>query len=110
MPKYAWSTFSDLVATISFVRRDIQKIREFATLNGAAIGTYIEQVYDFAGADDATSSAKGGEAQRIVADLDGKLHEAETVLNELRHCMKRADGALQEAEARRKVARAKLGN
>jgi hypothetical protein len=98
-----WRTAAELATTITAYRRAVHDLTRRNHSHGASdAGEVVAHIYNFAGADDATANARGGEMIRVGAAIQGHLDEIGKLLGTANGILKKAVEFMDDAEAKRK--------
>lgn len=109
MPYLKDHTIGGLTQAITSARTDLHKLETELLTQGATVATLISFAYEYADAPEGVISAKGAEMTRVMQRLLAAVGEMKISLRDARILTKRAVDAVDEAEAKRKTERAKLG-
>jgi hypothetical protein len=104
------NSMGQLVTLLTTYRRAIHRLRStgVGVQESYAAADTIAFAWEFAGSDDATSTAKGGEVLQAAQEIDAKLAEIDRMLGKIRGMAARASEAVVESEAKRKTQKARL--
>jgi hypothetical protein len=109
MSNMTTTSMGELVIQLTAYRRALRNLRQSHVAREAHdAAETIAFAWEYAEADDATSTAKGGEVLRLAQQIDAALAEVERLLAEVRHKASLASAAVSENEAKRKAQRARL--
>jgi DNA polymerase/3'-5' exonuclease PolX len=109
MSNMTTTSMGELVVQLTTYRKALRRIRSrHVAQEGHDAAETIAFAWEFAGVDDATSTAKGGEVLRLAQEIDAALAEVERLIAEIRHKASLASQAAAESEVQRKAQTARL--
>jgi hypothetical protein len=109
MSNMTTTSMGELVVQLTTYRKALRRIRSrHVGQEGHDAAETIAFAWHYAGVDDATSTAKGGEVLRLAQEIDAALAEVERMLTEIRGKVSLASSAVSESEVQRKTQTARL--
>lgn len=103
------STLAELNSELLGAIRSLRGARKELTAVADAAGEVVADAYEYAGADGSECTTQGNKIQRTLLDLNKGMDELVSGLAAARRLTVQAAAAVQDAEARRRTERAKLG-
>lgn len=110
MADYAWGSLADIARSLHLVGKAISAASISAVRYGGFAAETIYRAHEYAGADEATASAQGQKMLRVAQDISVTLTQLQLHIKEAKNIARQAVNAIDESDAKRKAARAKLGS
>lgn len=107
---YQASSLTEITRSLHLAKTAVRDARSAVLRSGSTAAEVIAHAHSFAGAPDGIANNEGGlmlDAAQNTADL---LAQLETQINKAVGFTRRAVAAIDESDAQRKTARAKLGS
>jgi hypothetical protein len=101
---------SDLVMSLDRMSKEVTAMQREMLRSGQPVANLIVHAYAFAGRTEAESNTRGVAMMKEAQQIEASLGDVRQRLKEMKGIARVAVDAIDENEARRKTAAAKLGN